>query len=71
MDCQYCQGASARLKSSDPEENQKIEKARSGHVVFERGELIDADLQRGNHVYIVAEGLASCVNEQARPSATM
>ena len=33
--------------------------------MFERGELIDADLQRGNHVYIVAEGLACSFTQLA------
>ena len=34
-------------------------------MVFERGELIDADLQRANHVYIVAEGLACSFTQLA------
>lgn|GEM_PF-6094008 len=58
MDCQYCQGAGARFRSSDGEENAKIARAFRGHVVFEKGELIDSELQRANFVYVISEGMA-------------
>lgn len=58
VECQFCQGANARLQSSDPEESIKIERARSGHQVFEKGELIESDIQRASYIFIISEGMA-------------
>ena len=58
MECQYCEGVGARLKSTNLEETAKIANARRGHVDFHKGDLIESELQSSQFIYIVAEGLA-------------
>jgi len=58
VDCQYCQGTGARFRSSDNEESAKISRALRGHVTFQKGELIESELQRASFAYVISQGMA-------------